>query len=238
MFGWRRRLGLVVPSSDGTCEAEFFNHLPDGVSVHTSRILLEGGVADAETLTRMNDDLERSVELLETVDADVIAYACTTGSLVNGVGYETTIEERITDLSGVPSVATAASIKRAFDHLGAESIAVATPYIDDLNEREERFLEESGYDVVAMDGLGLETDNEIGAQFPAAAYRQARALDHESADCVFISCTGYHTHDIVEPLEADLGKPVVTSNQATLWDALETLGVDDADVSFGSLFES
>lgn len=237
MFGWRGRLGLIIPSSDGTCEAEFAEHLPEGVALHTSRIPLEDGVTDAASLARMNEGLDRSVELLETVDIDLIAYACTTGSLIEGVGYERMIEERIADIADVLAVATAASIKRAFEALDATSVAVATPYIEELNDREERFLEESGYEVVDIDGLGLETDNEIGARSPREAYRQARSLDHEAADCVFISCTGYHTAEIVESLEADLDKPVVTSNQATLWDALRTLGVDDTEISLGSLFD-
>ncbi|WP_049926483.1 maleate cis-trans isomerase family protein [Halopiger goleimassiliensis] len=237
MFGWRGRIGLIVPSSDGTCEAEFANNCPDGVAVHSSRIFLEDGVVDADSLEGMNDGIDRSAELLATVEPDVIAYACTTGSLVEGVGYERSIEDRIAETADVPSVATAASIKRAFDALEATSIAVATPYVDDLNAREREFLEDSGYVVVDVDGLGLETDTEFGRQSPETAYRQARALDHADADCVFISCTGYHTAPIVEPLEADLGKPVVTSNQATLWDALRTMGVDDAEVSLGTLFE-
>jgi maleate isomerase len=53
---------------------------------------------------------------------------------------------------------------------------------------------------------------------------------------VFVSCTNYRTFEVIERLEADLGKPVVTSNQATLWDALRTLGVDD-DLPLGRLFE-
>lgn len=236
MYGWRSRLGLIVTSSDRTSEGEYFRYTPEGVSVHVSRMLLEGGTADAATLERMANDTERCAELLATTDVDVISYSCTTGSLLNGVGFEEEIEQRIEDAAGIPAVATAASIKRAFNTLDMESVAITTPYIDELNELEESFLQESGYEVVNMSGLGLETDEEICAKHPETAYRNARKIDCENADGVFISCTGYRTFEIIQQLEDDLGKPVVTSNQATLWNSLQSMGVDYSDIELGRLF--
>lgn len=237
MYGWRGRLGVIVPSSDATSEPDYQRYTPEGVSVYGSRMLLEDGSADADSLEQMADDVERCAELLSTVDVDVVAYSCTTGSLVKGPGYDEEIERRIAETAGVPAVATAASIKRAFDALGAESLAITTPYIDDLNEKERDFLEESGYEVTAIDGLGLETDNEIGREPAFRSYREAKKLDTEGADCVFVSCTGYRTLGVIERLERDLGKPVVTSNQATLWNSLRELDVDYSDVELGELFE-
>ena len=234
MYGWRSRLGLVVPSSNTTNEPEFYEHTPEGVSLHTARMRLEN--ANAQALEDMAGEVERCTDLLATADVDAVAYGCTTGSLVKGAGYDEEIEARIQDRAGVPAVATAASIKRAFDALNLESLAIATPYIQDLNDREERFLEEAGYEVVDLRGLEIEANSAIGSQTPENAYRQARQLDHADADGVFISCTNYRTFEVIERLEDDLDKPVVTSNQATLWDALRTLGVD-ADLPLGRLFE-
>jgi maleate isomerase len=234
MHGWRSRLGLVVPSSNTTNEPEFRAHLPAGVSLHAARMRLED--ATAADLERMADDVERCGDLLATADVDVVAYGCTTGSLVEGPGYDEAIESRLSDAAGAPAVATAASVRRAFDALGLSSVAVATPYVADLNEREREFLERTGYDVVAMTGLGVESNLDIGARRPETAYRRARAVDAPDADGVFVSCTNYRTFEVVERLEADLGKPVVTSNAATLWDALRTAGVD-ATLPLGRLFE-
>lgn len=236
MYGWRNRMGLVVTSSDRTSEGEYFRHTPDGVSVHASRMLLEDGIADTDTLEQMAQDVERCAKLLETTDVDVIAYSCTTGSLLEGEGFETEIEQRIEDVADVPAVATAASVKRALETLDIESITVATPYIEELNELEVDFLEESGYEVLDIYGLGCRTDEEICAHHPERAYRQARRMDRRDADGIFISCTGYRTFEIIERLERDLGKPVVTSNQATLWDALRTIGVDYSEIDLGALF--
>lgn len=237
MYGWRGKLGVMVTSSDPTTEAEYSRHLPDGVALHAARMLLEDGVVTPETLDRMADDAERCARLLKTTDVDVIAYACTTGSLLNGIGYEKDIERRIAEIADVPAVATAASIQRAFDALDAESLTIATPYTETLDERERSFLEDAGYDVVDIQGLGLDTDAKIGRQPPEAAYAQAKAVDRPEADAVFISCTGSRTFEIIEQLERDLGKPVVTSNQATLWDALGRMGVEYSGINLGRLFE-
>lgn len=237
MYGWRNRLGLIVTSSDRTSEGEYFRHAPEGVSVHVSRMLLEEGVANANTLERMSEDTERCAELLATTDVDTVAYSCTIGSMIKGPEYGLEIEQRIEDIIDAPAVTTAMSIKRALDALDIESIAVTTPYIEELNEREEEFLETAGYDVVEMNGLGCKTDEEICANHPETAYQNARKIDREEADCVFISCTGYRTFEIIERLEKDLNKPVVTSNQATLWDALQSMGIDYSEIELGSLFQ-
>lgn len=237
MYGWRGRLGLIVPSSNSTNEPEFARWLPDGVSLHTARMRLEG--VDAESLGAMADEIERCTDLLATADVDAIAYGCTTGSLVHGPGYDEEIEGRIESAADVPAVATAASVKRAFARLGLERLAITTPYVEDLNDREVEFLTDAGYEVVAMDGLGIDHNPGIGAQTPETAYRRARALPTADADGVFISCTNYRTFEIVASLEADLGMPVVTSNQATLWDALRRLEVATDEVSdLGRLFRT
>lgn len=224
MHGWHARVGLVVPSSNTTAEPEFWTNLPEGVTVHTARMRLVD--VEAAALGRMAEDIDRCVDLLATAGIDVVAYACTTGSLVEGPGYDEEIERRIADAIGVPAVATAASVRRAFDALGLESIAVTTPYVDDLTEREVAFLEAAGYRVVAAQGLGIRPNAEIGHLEPGRAYREARAVDHPDADGVFVSCTNYRTFEAIASLEDDIGKPVITSNQATLWDALCVADID------------
>lgn len=235
MFGWRGRLGLIVPSSNTTNEPEFYRAVPTGVSVHTARMRLQE--TNAAELASMADDVERCAHRLMDANVDAVVYGCTTGSLVKGPEYDAAIEERIADITGVPAVATAASIKRAFEALNLTSLVIVTPYIDDLNERERSFLEAAGFDVVAIDGLGIEPNTEIGTQWPEQAYREARRLDQPSADGVFVSCTNYRTFEIISSLEQDLGKPVVTSNQATLWDVLNTLEVTYEGDDLGILFE-
>jgi maleate isomerase len=194
----------------------------------------------ADELEKMADDAERCAKLLATADVDVLAYGCTTGSLVKGPGYDEEIEQRLEESTGIVSVATAASVKRAFDELGVGRVAIATPYEQELDERERRFLEDGGYDVAEIRGLGIRQNTEVGAEPPMTSYRQAydlfRSADGE-VDAIFISCTNYRTFETIPLLEQDTGVPVVTSNQATLWDALRRANVSTTSLNLGRLFE-
>lgn len=234
MFGYRARLGLVVPSSNTTNESEFWQWSPPGVSIHTARMMLQG--VNEQELIDMADDVEGAVERLDTADVDAIVFGCTTGSLVKGMGYDKEIQEMIEDKAGVPCIATSTAIMHAFDALGVMSLAIATPYTEQMNSKEVDFLEENGYTVTGITGLGLEPNVDIGRQEPPTAYRLGSNIDDPEADAVFISCTNFRTLDIVDMLEDDLEKPVISSNSATLWAALNLLGVDSESISSGQLF--
>jgi len=232
MTGWRGRVGLIVPSSNTTAEPEFRIHAPEGVSVHAARMRLESVTVDE--LDAMSDDALRAASLLADADCDVIAYVCTTGSLLHGPGFDADLEADLAAEAGVPAVATALSVDRALDELDAERIAVVTPYTADLDEREQSYLEAAGYDVVAIDGRGLTANTDIGWLADEDAYRQVRTAvdalraDDGSADidAVFVSCTNYRAMDVLGTLETDLGVPVISSNSATLSDVCRTLGVE------------
>lgn len=233
MYGNRGRIGLVVPSSNTTMEPELARELPTGISLHAARMPLVDVTADR--LEEMEAGADRCGRLLATADVDVAAYGCTTGSLVKGPGYDEAIETRLSDVTGVPTVATAASIRRAFDALDLRRLALATPYVRALNEDEADFLDAAGYEVVALSGLGLQANTDIGARWPEQVYRQVRDLDTADADGVFISCTNYRTFEVIDRLEDELDTPVVTSNQATLWDVLEILEAGAGSIVPGRL---
>lgn len=235
MNGWRGRLGVIAPSSNTTTKPELAATLPDGVSLHTARMhVLEG---TAEDISRMATDATDCGKLLATADVDCVIYASTTGSLLEGPGYDAEIIRQLREATGTPTVATANAIKEAFRALDLESIAIATPYIDDLNEREREFLEAADVDVRRIEGLGITQNTDIGSLTAADAYREARRIDVDDADGVYVSCTNWATFDVIDALERDLDKPVVTSNQATLWQALDVAGVDTSGIELGSLFE-
>jgi len=235
LAGSQGRLGLVVPSSNTTAEVEFDRYTPDGVSIHAARMALESVTVDE--LDAMSADASRAAELLGHADVDVVAYACTTGSLLHGPGFDAELEETLSDAAGVPAVATARSVVRALEALEAERIAVATPYTADLDERERGFLEAAGLEVVSIDGRGIEANTEIGALGPDDAREQVTALAEtiENVDAVFVSCTNYRSLDAVASLESDLGVPVITSNGATLWDACRVSSI--AATGPGTLFD-
>lgn len=234
--GWRANIGLLQTSHNPVIAPEWYNKLPDEIAVHTSRFKLTAGTI--EDIDRAMQNYLPSAELLVDADVDVITFGATTLSLYQGKGYALEVEEEISERTGLPAVATAASVRRAFDAMGIESVVVATPYIDELDQAVVDFYEGHGIEIIDLtDNLYISDDpNQMVDLHPASPYQQVRDLDYGDADGIFISCTNYRTFDIIDELERDTGKPVITSNQATLWDALNTISVDYSPDDLGTLF--
>jgi arylmalonate decarboxylase len=125
--------------------------------------------------------------------------------------------------------------------LGVKRIAMGTPYVDFVNQGELKFLAEEGFEVVAWHGMGLgETQAErrgINRVPPQSVFRLARLIDRPEAEAIFLSCTALPTIEMIATLEEELGKPVVTSNQATFWNVLRTLKLNARIQGFGQLLE-
>ena len=237
MYGTRGRIGLITLASDASVLPEYTRAMPDGVAVYAAPIVLPRGEVTAAALAEMLQDeqLERAAELLVWVDVDVIVFACTTGSLVHGVGWDRELIGRIERASGRAATTTTTAVLDALRAVGASSLAVATPYLDELNAIERQFLEASGFRVAGIAGLGCATDAEIGRLDPADAVSLVERVDSPEADAIFISCTNFHCLPAVESIEQAHGKPVVTSNLAGAWAALRRIGVQDAVPGYGHL---
>jgi maleate isomerase len=219
------RLGLIVPSSNTTAEIEFSRHLPRDVSLHSARIkLIE---TTSEELARMSVEAESCATLLATAEVDVICYACTTGSLLKGRASELELERRIRTASGVATVTTAAAVVEALKARGIQRLTVATPYIEELNEREREYLEAAGFEVLRIQGLGIRSNLAIGRCSPSRVFELGCNVSEAEpgADGLFLSCTNLATFEILEKLSTEIGKPVISSNQASLWMSLRQLGV-------------
>ncbi|MEM2893251.1 MAG: aspartate/glutamate racemase family protein [Candidatus Bathyarchaeia archaeon] len=230
------RLGLIVPSSNTTMEPEFYRMLPQGSSVHTARLKL--GEVTVEGLARMEERVEEEAEKLADASVDIIGYGCTSGSLLRGKGHEELIEERIRRASGVPAVATAGAVVRALRALRVRRVAVATPYIDEINLLEESFLSQHGFKVVDMVGLGLKDNLMIGRLGRGDVERLVERLRLEEADGIFISCTNLPTAELIGELEGKHKRPVISSNTATLWAMLRVYGHKVEIKGYGTLLES
>ena len=166
--------------------------------------------------------------------AQAVAYGCTSGSYVLGPSGDAAIIERMRNAAGVPATTTSTAVVAALRTLGAQSVAVLSPHIDDLNARLRTYLEAAGFNVAAMVGLSLSCD--IEAVEPAETRHIVESqVDRADADAVFISCTGMRTAEIIDEMEASLGKPVVTANQATLWHLGQLAGVSTATAGRGRL---
>lgn len=234
MYGWRGRLGLIVPSSNTTMEMELHDYLPEGVSLHTTRIPLKN--VTEEELVKMNTLAVEGAKLLRDASVELILYGCTSGSLIGGKDYEKKLEMEIEEEVNVPVISTSTAVIEALKMLDAREIIVITPYTDEINVREKEFLEANDFTVLDIRGLGIEDNQDIGKLEPYSAYRLAKASFMDEAEAIFISCTNWRTFEIIEALENDLGVPVVTSNQASLWLALREMDVMERIPGLGRLF--
>jgi len=229
------RIGLIVPSSNTTMEYEFRKILPEYFTIHTSRMLLKN--VTLEGLKEMEIETEKEAYKLATADVDIIGYGCTTGSLFKGLGHDKEIVNRIEKISGKPAVATAGAVIEALKKLDSKKIAIATPYIDELNKLEKKFIEDNGFEVIDLKGLGYSDNIKIGRVNYDTVYKLVKKLNHEDADIIFISCTNFPTIGIINKLEKELKKPVFSSNTATLWMILRKLKAEINIKGYGILLE-
>jgi len=238
MYGWRCRIGLIIPSDNTVMESEFNKVLYnlDGISVHATRIFLE--TLTIESLLKMEEELERAARELKTAEVDIIAFGCTTGSLIKGKGYDKKIIDIIESITKTKVTTTTTAVLCALEELGVEKIAVGTPYSDEINEKVKRFLEDNGFRVVNILGLNIVPDVDIGKQCPSVAYKLGKKVNTNDAEAIFLSCTDLRTFEILDILEKDLKKPVISSNQATLWHILKLMRVGTSIKGYGSLLES
>ena len=241
MYGWRGRIGLIVPSSNTTCEMEFHQMAPDGVSVQTARVFNPEVTKEEEkekAMMQMSSELLRAAKEVASVQPGVIIYACTTASFIKGPGYDKELGEKIKAETGIPGYSTITSVTEALNAFGLKRVVLATPYAQSIGEKETEFLQKGipGMEVVAQKHLGHVANLPKGRLTPQVAYQTAYAINRPEADGIFISCTNFRTIEIIEQLERDCGKPVVTSVQACFWMALKALGVAGPK-GFGGLFQ-
>src|SRR5262249_2333974 len=194
-------------------------------------------VTTPEALRAMNAEVRHAAELLATLSPDVVAYACTAGSFVDGPEATHALLAEMRSIAGCPVVATSIAMVAALRHLGVSRIALATPYPQDVTEAERRFFVTSGFDVISCECLGRSGAGVRPTTFNEIAML-VRRVDRPQAQAIFVSCTDLRALELVDSLERELGKPVLTSNQVTFWGILEALGERRSLGGFGRLLAS
>lgn len=235
MYGYRERIGMILPSTNTVAEQEFFRMAPEGISTHVTRVKLTA--TNPEGLKAMASNARRATDEMMSCLADVIIYGCTSGSFVQGVEWEKAFRKELCRQADRPVLTTANNCNMALQALGKKKIAVATPYIDSLNAAAYRYYSDLGYEIVSMKGMGIETATNIGKNPPHAIYNLGKSAVTGDAEVLFLSCTGIRSVEIVDMLERDLGIPVFSSNIANLWAAMRTHGIQEKLDGYGSLMK-
>jgi maleate isomerase len=238
MIGWRARLGFLVPPGNPTVEAEMMGLVPAGVSLHFHRMAAGGGVPgaldnqDARTRT-MIDALDGSVALLAMVKPDIIIVAHTATSYYLGREREADLLARLSAASGTSVVTAFGSVVAALERLGARRLALGAPYSAETTAQGKKHLEAHGFAVVKSDNLKGVTN--IYDETAERAFRLARNVDVPEAEVVFLSGTGMPTLPVLDMLEQDLKKPVISSASAMMWHGLRLTGVCQPIPGYGKL---
>lgn len=227
------RIGLIIPSSNRLTEPQFNAYLPSNVGVHITRLRMTGKFR--KPLQELERPLTEAAEALSDVKPGLIVFHCTANSMENGLAHEKAIVEIVERASGCPTITTAQAITQAFDRLGVKKLVLISPYVQSTNQLEVNYLAETGYTVLHELGLALET-HAYAAVTPEEWKKVVKENTRAEADGYFLSCTATRMIEAIDDLEKDLAKPVISSNQATLWACLKKLGISHADRRLGRLF--
>lgn len=238
MYGWRLRIGLIIPSDNTVIETELNRFLLacEGITLHTTRIYFD--TLTVQSLVRMQKGLINEAKKLKTAEVDFIGYGCTSGSFIGGFEHDKQIIKNIEESVNIPATTASTAALETIKMLGAKTISVGTPYSKEINERAIKFFETNGVRITKIEGLNIKPDIEIGKQYPSVAYRLAKKVNESNADLIFLSCTDLRTFEVISDLEEDLEKPVVSSNLCLLWHILKRNGISMKIHGYGKLMES
>ena len=234
MYGWRARLGIITPSSNIVTEPEFKLITPTGVSCHYQKFAFTGGGVEAlKSLERLVPD---ATELISHIRPSAVAMCCTGGSFAGGLGYDQLLIRKMKERNGnVPTTTSSTAMIEAFKTLGVKKISLAVPYLEEVAMAEKKFVEDHGIKVVGINWLGLQDSIEIAGVSPEVVYNLACQVNEPETEAVFLSCIAMHTIGVIEKLESDLQKPVISSNQATMWHLLRIAHINERIEGYGQL---
>ena len=205
---------------------------PRGVSVHTARMTQK--IDTIEELLKMADYAPKAASDLSDAAVDCIAYGCTSGSLLGGPGHNEKLLASIKKVTDIPTITTSMAVVAALKELEIKNVCVATPYHDDINVKEKEFFEFHGFKVLNIQGLSCDGPETADLSMKRV-YTHSKGAFRLGSDALFMSCTDMPSLDIIQALELDLGKPVVSSNTATMWMMLKKVGIGEPIEGFGKL---
>jgi maleate cis-trans isomerase len=223
MYGWRARLGILVPSGNVAIEPEFRLMTP------------EGNEEIVKNLRKAEEQIADASEVISHVDPAVVVMAGTGVSFIDGYGYDQMLIKKMKERNGnLPTTTTSTSVIAAFRKLGITKVSMGMAYVEQVSRTAMKFVEDNGVKVIKAKWLN-KGGMDIAEVSKETIYRLAKEVDDPESEAVFISCVNLHTIEIIEKLENDLKKPVITSNQATMWNILRLANIKDRMEGFGQL---
>ncbi len=229
-----RRVGLLLLSTDLTTERDAAGiYGPEGIATHVSRVAFENPTTP-ENLAKMAPLISAAADLLpRDTPMAAILFGCTSGTVE--IGPEAVRAAVHLARPGVPVVTPPTAALAAFAALGVRRLALLTPYLEETTRPMAAWFAAAGLELVSVACLGMGNDEEMARVAAGSILEAAEAADHPEAEALFVSCTALPAFAAAAAIEARLGKPVITSNQAALWQLRGLAGRDVPAEGFGAL---
>lgn len=237
------RIGVLVPFTNTNLEPDLGLLRPPGASLHWARLgdYDVDEIPDADQMAGLGAaDIDEPLRLILGVRPHVVLYGCTSATLTHGPAFDRDLADRIARAAGVPTVTAAGALVHALKTLGITRVGFASPYVGAINDMAVDFLAGEGIETVARADIGRVLDNYgQGELTPSEVHDLALRADGPDAEAIVLSCTDMRSVEAIAGLEAALGKPVVCSNQAMMFQAMGLLGLAPWPTlsGFGRLFE-
>jgi maleate cis-trans isomerase len=220
-----RHFGVLIPSTNTTVEIEC-RLLPAGYQAHVGRLKSSGAGSFSPS---RDEDIDYQSELLGTARVELVILAQTSASLFSD-DYDDVVTTRMRAGAGVPAITSAQAVGRAVRALGAR------PYSDAVNERARRyFATRHGLDAIALEGFRATDSYAIGKLGPENARDAFARIDRRQIEAFVVPGGNFPTMPSIAAWEREFGKPVVTTNQASIWAMLRAFGSADRLPAFGRL---
>jgi len=234
----QKRIGMIVPSLNTIGEDDLRKFCPVDVKYHVHRIRLrkESGRVTPESLVRAHLEAIDEASYLKDLNPDAVTFNCTGASVAYGVNGHRHLAERMSQELGIPSSNTMVAIKRALEKTGARKIVHVCPFAGIFAQEEKGSLEAAGINVLDSVGLNFVDAREAALMDPEKLASIAMRYAIPGMDAILLSCANVRAFEAVEMLEQALKVPVLTSNQAVLWDVLRLMGWTGSVPGGGSLF--
>ena len=229
-----QRVGLIIPSSNRMVEQEMVRYFPADVVAHVNRLRMTG--PNLKPLRDLLPEVEQACAELVDAKCEVVAFHCTANSMAEGSGGEAALLEALRRAKAPNVATTSTAVMNALRALDAKSIALITPYSQKSTEEETHFFDEAGIEIVYAKGCDRGGSDAYCSTPPEFWSAEAASLAHTNFDALFLSCANIQCLGIIEDIEQRLGKPVITSNQVVIWEALRLIGWSGEKRPPGRLF--
>ena len=231
------KIGLITLASDLQIEKDF-SMLINGknIDLFCNRIKSYNPLTN-ETLKKMSENITNvTEEILPDEKIDCVAYGCTSGTIA--AGYKS-IFEKINKAKPNTKVTTPiTSAIKALEFLKIKKITVFTPYTDEINQFLIKYFNDNKFEIVKLSYFDIESDIDIGKVDKNYLYEILSKLDLSDSDALFVSCTALPVLSLIDKLEKNLKKPVLSSNQTLIWDTLREVDYNKKIDGYGMLFNS